>query len=254
MIRVRALLATFVLALAALVPAYADSQIRVVPLVSAQLEVTQLHGFNAGAALAPATVDYRATAVSNSGLTTYQFTGLDAGTAAPDRDIVVAVGCRTTTARTINTVALNVSTTMTPVVEIEGSGGSAVGLYIVSFPTGTTGHTIDVTLSGSANRCGVGAWAVYGLASLTATDTDTAVTTTNPSVTSSVQAGGVIIGFNYASTSSVTWTGIAEDFDSPLTGPNSASGASGAFATLQNVSVGLTSSSADQRLVVASFR
>ena len=175
-------------------------------------------------------------ATNASGLTNYSFTSTNLGTASPDRKIVVAVGVRHTTARTINTVTI-AGVTATTLVELTGSGQQSCGLYIAAVPTGATG-TIDVALSGAASRAGIGVWAVTGLDSTTPTFTGSTTNTTTTSTTIDVDEGGIIIAANYGvGSSSGTWTNLTEDYDLALTGPNSFSGASSSFATAQTVTV-----------------
>jgi hypothetical protein len=220
----------------------------------AELELSQLHGFNVGGCTIPADVTFQASAVSNSALTTYTHSSTALGPAAPDRVIVVGVGGRNTVAgRTIDTVTV-AGITATPIATLEGGSNTVAGLFRVRVPTGTTG-TISVTYSGSMARAGIGVWALYNLCSDVPTDIDTQ-TGANPSVTSSVQANGSIVGYLYASGASAgAWTGISEDFDDALTGPNGSSGASDDFASAANVAIQRSdTSTTDEKLLVASFR
>lgn len=182
------------------------------------------------------TLTFTDSAIDNSGLTNYSFAATNLGTASVDRYIVVAVGVRHTTARTINTVTI-AGITATTLVEISGVGQQSCGLYIASVPTGTSG-TVAFTLSGAASRAGIGVWAITNLVSATPSSTGTSTNTTTTSASVNIPANGIVIAANYGvGSSSGTWTNVTEDFDNLLTGPNCFSGASDVFTTAQTLSI-----------------
>ena len=199
----------------------------------------------------PAAVSLLTSAFDNADLSTYS---LAFGPTAADCLVVVGFGCRHTTPRTITGVTV-AGIAATAVTELEGSGGTSAAMYVVEVPASTSGNAV-VTLSGPAVRGSIGLWAITAYQSAAATDVKTAADTLNPSVTCTVQDGGVIVGVGYFSSAAAgTWSGITEDYDQTVEGPNGASGASGAFATGQNVVVTRSDTgTTEERLIVASFR
>lgn len=200
---------------------------------------------------APAAVSLQNNSFSNSGFSSYS---IAFPVLASDCLLVVGFGCRHVTARNISTVVVD-GDPATPLIELEGIGECSAGLYAVPMAAGRSGNAV-INLSGAVDRGGAGIWAVTGLQSFVPTDVKSAGDVTNPAVNAVVSAGGVIIGYSYVSAASAgTWTGINEDFDDALSGPNGSSGGSLAFALGDTVSVQRSDTgTSGERLVVASFR
>ncbi len=100
-----------------------------------------------------------------------------------------------------------------------------VEFWVADVPTGTTGNIITL-FTAQRNRAGMGLWAMYGAASSTPTDTDQVLGAADGSVTLTVPAKGVAVGASYnQSTSTCTWTGLTERYDTAIEGGNMHSGA-----------------------------
>tara|TARA_R110002020_G_scaffold467684_1_gene691461 strand:+ start:358 stop:1017 length:660 start_codon:yes stop_codon:yes gene_type:complete len=177
------------------------------------------------------TGSFASSGVSTADLAAYTFSGVALGTAATNRHIVIAATTAGGSAADASSVTVGgVSASL--VVRASGSDHTRAELWIASVPSGTTGDVV-ITWSGTKDRCGYAAWAMYGAsasASDTATDSDT-----TPSFTIDVPANGYLIagaGFNGpSSVPTATWTGVTEDYDE-TTKPNSGqTGGSVALAT-----------------------
>lgn len=203
----------------------------------------------------PATVSYRASYASTSGLTTYTFSTSDIGTAATGRRVIVGVtGYSTTAGRTISsaTIGGNSATISAQFTDAGGAVNSQVsGIIILQVDTGTTAD-IAVTFSGAMLGAAVQVFAAYDLQSSTATGT-IANGDSPPSGTINCDAGGIIVGCasTYAgSTATHTWAGITERVDAELVSQNSYTAASSAFSSAQS---GLTVSSTPTANIASSM-
>jgi hypothetical protein len=160
------------------------------------------------------TVSFVDSEVNANDLTTYTFSGVVLGAAAADRRIVVGVGHRGTLARTIVSVTIGGIAADAIVQVVSGASDlNRVALFWAAVPTGTTGDVV-VTLSGSAVRLGICAWALMGAASVV--DTGSAIV--DPATdTINVPLRGGIVGYAFATDTgvarTVTWTGMSEDVD-----------------------------------------
>lgn len=150
------------------------------------------------------------------------FSSFSLGTAAVDRYLVVCISSRKT-----GTAGSSVST-----VTVDGAGLSSVrqntniatnlnlaAIYGGIIATGTSA-TIQVNYStaGTMLRTGIDVYALYGLESTTAFDSDTS-TANDPSVNLDIPARGVCIGVGCTGASSTcAWTGITEDSDRNVEG------------------------------------
>jgi hypothetical protein len=102
---------------------------------------------------------------SNQNPVTY--TGVNFGTEAADRYIIVAIGQRNDS-RTFTSVTIG-GVTATILVQ-QGDGNTTAGIAIAAVPTGTSG-TVVVNLSGTADSHYLGVWSATGLDSATPVDT-----------------------------------------------------------------------------------
>lgn len=181
------------------------------------------------------------------------------GTAAATRYVVVAVGVLPSTIAP-SVSAITVAGQSCSLITSSAAQGGGLYLFITDAPvtSGTTASVV-VTYGGNTNRIFVATWAVTGLNSTTATDTDTS-TTNGASVTSSITAGGVCIAAaisnSTVSAGTFTWTGVTEDVETSALTNGRMSGASKASAGGESLSLSATSTQANQGyfLVAASFR
>ena len=198
------------------------------------------------------TASYEATAVSVTDLTTYTFSGLAIGTAAPDRKVVVIVS-GSVASRSVSSVTVGgISATL---VKSQTDTNAIIEIWQAVVPTGTTGDVV-VVWSGAMTRCGVGVWAVYE-AAIAAFDTGSS--NADPMTdTLNCPANGVVIGgaTNSNTVSAHAWTGITENFDDLV---ESVTYHTGAFLTFSTTQTGLTvtadpdGAAADTAMVCASW-
>lgn len=142
--------------------------------------------------------------------TTYTFAAANLGTATGDRYIIVGVLARRTSGSpSISSMTVNgeAATLVTAI----GSSGNYAGIYIAAVPTGATGDIV-FTFDSTMALCQYAAWHVTGLASATATDSDTS-TAAAPTANIDVVAGGFAVGVaSVASTTGTTaWTNLSNE-------------------------------------------
>lgn len=194
--------------------------------------------------------------------TTYTFSSAAIGTASADRIVIVVIGSRANSARSISSVTIaGIAATVIATANNTGGGADIVAIYAAAVPSGTTGNVV-ITFSGTMLRCGIGTYAMTGASSVTPYDTATAVPSGSSASINTIDspANGAILGASLAGssgTASVTWTGLTENFDiQPETSSSGVSGACGDFASSQtNRTVGVTVGSVlgPQALAVASW-
>ena len=173
------------------------------------LMLNQLVGFG-GKKAAVITLTFIGNTIDSGIGPTYTFSGHAIGTAADNRQVVVAVVSGSNASRTINSVSVG-GTALTEIIEALGGTVLPIALYAGAIPTGATADIV-VTMSGSEDALQVGVWAMYGAAvgaSATATNEDTP-----PAAAIAIPGGGVAIGAsNNVGTAGVTWTGATERYD-----------------------------------------
>lgn len=194
----------------------------------------------AAAGIVPATVSLTANTFDAVDRTVYTFSSQALGTAAANRQIVV-VTCSANEgagARTVSSLTV-AGQSASSIITQAGTGGNTphIALLIATVTSGTTGDVV-VTWSGATLRCGIGVYAVYGAASV-ASDTASAEGSGTPTLalTTTVQAGGVLIGGYMGAgnnVGTVTWANLTEKYDEVIEGNGGLqSGAADAFAALQ---------------------
>lgn len=201
------------------------------------------------------TTTLRSVSTSTVDNTVYNHTGINIGTAAADRlVIVIAGGLRSGTARSISSINIG-GTDGTIVAQQNGTGSGALAIAYRLVPTGTTTDVI-VTYSGTMDRAGIVAYTITGQASNTPTDTFNVSGNGNVSSTIDVLAGGTAFGGYYGQdVASVVWSGINEDNDFVIESSDQMSTAYKAFTAAQtNLSVGVTVGGTEDLLVGASWR
>lgn len=193
-------------------------------------------------------------ATSTADSSSYTFASQNLGAADAARYIIVGIQCR----RTLNTNTISSVTvggvTASLVVTADRGNQSKCAIYIAAVPTGTTGDVV-VTFSGTANRCGIALWSAVGISSATASDTDSSITGTAPTMSIDVPAGGfaVAVGCENALTTA-TWTGLTERSDTQA--EITMTSASDEFASAQtglSVTITFASTVADEIGVIASW-
>jgi len=202
------------------------------------------------------TGSFASSGVSTADLSAYTFSGVALGTAATNRHIVVAAATGTASAADVSSLTVGgVSASL--VVRASGSDHTRSELWIASVPSGTTGDIV-ITWSGTKDRCGYAAWAMYG-ASASASDTATDADTT-PSQTIDVPAGGYLIaafsGNGSGAARTATWTGPSENYDETIQDNFTQTGASDAYAAAQTgltVSISFSGAMSLAAMSVASF-
>lgn len=211
--------------------------------------------------LLPRVITYVTNVSDATDQTTYTFAGTSIGAASNDRVIVVTIGSRSNSARTISAVTIaGVTATNIATANNTGGGAEIAAIYAAAVPTGTTG-SIVVTFSGAMLRIGVGVFTLTGKPSVTAFATSTVTPTgSSPTTTISSPINGAIVAVNFANssgTASTVWTGLTERYDiNPETASSGTSGASSTFTAAQNsltVTATVTSVTVQQAMAVASW-
>lgn len=146
----------------------------------------------------------------------YSFAGCALSNPSDDRLIVVCVGSRDTgAAGAVHGTTTVAGITATKVLE-SISGTVSMAIYTARVPTGTTG-TIAVALDDTTDHMWISVHAVYGLASATVVDTDTATGDPATFAALAVQSGGIVIAAAGGITATAyTTTGLTEDADEAL--------------------------------------
>lgn len=174
-------------------------------------------------AAAVVTLAYLQSTSSTTNSASYTFAAQNIGTATPGRHIIVAVSARAGTPAAATSVTIG-GVTASLIEQTNGQGHAIIAIAAV--PSGTTADVV-VTLAGTYARCAIGMWSADNI-DATPFDT-TSSTSTSPSATIDVEAGGIIIATANAQTASaVTWTAPAEDYEVYVETNMTATGA-GAF-------------------------
>lgn len=167
-------------------------------------------------------------------LTTYTFSSQNLGTADASRYIIVGVLSRRAAGTpSISSLTIGGVSAAAVVAQTNTASGSDIAaLYIAAVPTGTTGDIV-VTFDAAMLRCAVVAYRAVGIASATASDTDSS-TATDPTCNLDVPAGGFAIGVACTGNAgaSFTWTGLTENYDAVIEALNATS-ASDTFVAAQ---------------------
>jgi hypothetical protein len=198
------------------------------------LSVTALSGGGGGSAVSPPSIVY-VTAVNDAvARTTYTFSSVSLGVAAPDRKVVVMISTAGATNGALNTVTV--------------AGGSATSrayfrsystisaIYDIELASGTSGDIV-VTFASGKSQCGIGVYNTFGFA--TGTPSDNAFpANANPAInlTMTIPAGGgAIATARSAGDRNYTWVGLTEDFDQNYGGETQTqSGASDIFVSAES--------------------
>jgi len=174
---------------------------------------------------------FKATNNDETDATSYSFASCDIGQAGPTRAIVVGVMSRVPSGNPAAPTTLTVGGTgLAKLVSKETAGDrNTASLWIGRITTGTS-VTIALDFSGvTQQRCGIGWWVTYNLASMTAIATNS-TDVSGAALDVSTKLGGLVFGFGDAGTTAATtftWTGLTEDFDTAVgTGNGWMSGAS----------------------------
>lgn len=178
-----------------------------------------LHGINAPNYVAPAALTYIGTTSSATNASSYTFTNHAIGTAAADRYVIVGVICDG-----YNKSGVTIGGNAATLISDYGDPGiiANVCFYALLVPSGTTA-TIVVNFVGNVWNCAIFVYNATGLVSVTPTAAVFNGTTAskNPLAGSlTIPAGGfcIAIGENIDyETYTVTWGGLTEDTDVPIT-------------------------------------
>lgn len=164
---------------------------------------------------------YTDSAYSIADASAFTFSNKSIGAAAGDRCIVVAVGNWQSAARPIASVTI-AGNAMSQLVQLSavGTNPATAGLFIYRLPAGTTADIVVTLSGGTAQGCVIGVWALYNVENIVANNTAAAYqagTPYNVSTSINCPVDGAIVAFaqfvTASSPSTVSWTGMTEDFD-----------------------------------------
>jgi len=182
---------------------------------------THLVGFGAGGETAAGAGIVFCASAGDTGLVepggTYTFSSHGIGTASSDRYIIVVLtNAAGSSSTNFSSVTVAGTSCTRQVQTYTNEGGVSIWITNAAITSGTTATIVATVSSGGGNsaNCGIGTFAVTGLASTVATAT-AQQTTNNTSTNLAVSAGGVAVAVAYQQgTSSFTTTGMTESFDS----------------------------------------
>lgn len=185
--------------------------------------------------------------------TTFTFNGVNFGTAAAGRYLIVAVSGRavsnspTITGITIGGVSATIAIQVRDV-----AGLNIQAIAIAAVPTGTSG-TVVVTFDQTLTNCDIAMYSTSDVGSVTAFDTGSS--TADPgNILLDIPAGGIALALakSDAGTGTCAWTNLTERYDQLDANGNNISGASDAFASAQtNLSITADFSAAAVRPIMA---
>jgi hypothetical protein len=191
---------------------------------------------------------YLTAAASDTNGTEFTFSGLNFGTAAADRTLVVGfVGVAAPAAAVVSVTIGGVAAT-----QVVGTSLTQpdAGIWRAAVPTGTSGNVV-VTYATSATRVGVALWSVYGtIASASSGATNGGPTTLNRTVTGA--SGGFIVCVAANDAGAFAWTNATERFDGTVGGFLGVFTAADAT-TVGSTTITVTGSSGNLALAVAAF-
>tara|TARA_R110000772_G_scaffold233395_1_gene344960 strand:+ start:105 stop:773 length:669 start_codon:yes stop_codon:yes gene_type:complete len=175
-----------------------------------------LLGAASAAAAVPidSTLAFTASAVNSGSQSSYTFSSQAIGTASSDRVVVVGVTAGNSPAdvssMTIGGVGAAHAVSRTNSTETE--------IWYATVPTGTTASVV-VNFSGGKGRCGIGVWALTGVSGVGATNSSTSSTSTL--TVSGNEKDIVIVMWGGKDNSSVSMSGVTENFDRDISGAGS---------------------------------
>lgn len=202
----------------------------------------------------PPAVSLTGSAGSTSDLSSYTFSSVSIGTPSSDRYIAVLVTMRSGSPSA--SISVTVGGQATSEVVRRNTSATSIAIYITSAPV-TSGSTANVVVSlgAAALNCAVAVFAITGIASNTAVNTQS--TATNGATMSlSNTAGGIAIGGAIEeSTATFTVAGLTENLDTVIeAGQHSQAAASLAPTAGGSLSVSFTSTGVELfSAVCASF-
>ena len=144
----------------------------------------------------------------------FNFTGLNFGTADPDRYLVACITWQASVAGVVTACTIG-GVAATQVVQSSlttGNRGSAI--FIAKVPTGASG-TVSISLSDNAGNAAVAVYSVIGIPSAAAASSASSISG-NPTASLNVAINGVVIAVAVAgagSPPSASWSGLTEDCD-----------------------------------------
>lgn len=166
----------------------------------------------------PASLSYINTYEDPANTNSYNFAGVSFGAAVPSRRIVIAVhwgdavNSETLASASIGGVAATIHG------QTSASAACRVALISALVPTGTSG-TVNITLSGAVDRCGLGVYRAINETSggPTQVNSDNTASSGLNTTTVNVPSGGwVVAATSYVGVGagqSFTWSGVTEQYD-----------------------------------------
>ena len=172
----------------------------------------------------PATISYVGNSDNTADATSYTFTGLGVGSAAPGRKVVIGVGANGTATGFTVTFGGNA---MTQLGFVDGTNAT-LGIYAIDDASATTANVVITNVSGSNFACRVWVWNVFnGNSTAFSTASDIVPSGSTPGtvfwgdIFLNCPDGSVIVGVamdldNFTGAPGATWTGLTERQDSTL--------------------------------------
>jgi hypothetical protein len=173
-------------------------------------------GLMSKAPAAPPTLTYVTNVVDTTNLVTYTFTGVNIGTAAANRYVIVGVASRHQSfSRTI--VSASIAGVAAAVIADGDISRSQAAILIALVPAGATGDVV-IQFTAVAERAGIVVWTAHGLSSPTPVDF---LNTASGTLDIDTAADGIVVAVNLGVSQTPSWSGITEDLpDTVLEGLN----------------------------------
>ena len=160
-------------------------------------------------------VTFTASAVNTSAQSSYTFSSQAIGTASSDRVVVVGTSGGSGATDAVSSMTIGGVSAVKAIGIVNNTGTE---IWYATVPTGTTA-SIVVNWGGTKNRSGIGVWALTGVSGIGATNTSSSSTSTL--TVSGNEKDIVIVMWGGKDHSSVSISGVTENFDSDITGVGS---------------------------------
>ena len=169
----------------------------------------------ASAAEPDSTLAFTASAVNTSAQSSYTFSSQAIGTASSDRVVVVGTSGGSGATDAVSSMTIGGVSAVKAIGIVNNTGTE---IWYATVPTGTTASVV-VNWGGTKNRSGIGVWALTGVSGIGATNTSSSSTSTL--TVSGNEKDIVIVMWGGKDHSSVSISGVTENFDRDITGAGS---------------------------------
>ena len=161
------------------------------------------------------TLAFTASAVNSAAQSSYTFSSQAIGTASADRVVVVGTSGGSGATDAVSSMTIG-GVSAVKAIGIVNSTGTEI--WYATVTSGTTASVV-VNWGGTKSRCGIGVWALTGVSGVGATNSSTSSTSTL--TVSGNEKDIVIVMWGGKDNSSVSMSGVTENFDRDSSGAGS---------------------------------